>query len=902
MSDTRPNPDELLQRVQAAEQRQARGRLKVFFGMAAGVGKTYAMLEAAQERRAEGVDVVIGWVETHGRSETEALVNGLERFPAREIDYRGTILREFDLDAALARRPRLILMDELAHTNAAGSRHPKRWQDVEELLAAGIDVYTTVNVQHIESLNDVVAQITGVVVRETVPDRLIEAADEVELIDLPPDDLLQRLRGGKVYVPQQAERAAGSFFRKGNLIALRELALRRTADRVDAQMQHYMRDHAIPTVWPTAERILVCVSESPLAPRLVRATRRMATALRAEWIVAYFETPRHARLSDEQRDRVIHTLRLAEQLGAETLSLTGHDVAEAILDLARRRNVSKIVVGKPMKPRWRELLFGSVVGELVRRSGEIDIYVISGEHDDSAPRPLHLPRPTSSSANYGRGVAVMLLCTAVAWLMLPIFELSNVVMVYLLGVVFVAWRYGRGPSIAAAVLGVATFDFFFVPPFLTFAVSDTQYLVTFAVMLVVALIISTLTTRIQQQAEAARGRERRTAALYAMSRDFAATASMDTLLDATIRHISETFDSRVAVLLPGERRALTVAAGEATLVDEDANERGIAQWVLDHGEAAGFGTNTLPGSSTLYVPLTADHITLGVVAVRPSVPQRLLEPEQFHLLETFANQTALAIERGRLAQQTEHARVEIEAERLRSALLSSVSHDLRTPLAIIAGASSTLLADDAALDSATHRELTQTMYDESERLNRLVRNLLDMTRLQGGAVELRREWQPLEEVVGTALGRLEGALAQRRVTVDLPPDLELVPIDGGLIEQVLLNLLENALKYTPPRSPIDVSARPENGAVVVTVADRGPGLPPGDEQRVFDKFYRGGQGGRGSGLGLAICQGIVQTHGGWITAENRAGGGAVFHFSLPLLGTPPRLEAAAHDVSEAPDV
>ena len=602
-------------------------------------------------------------------------------------------------------------------------------------------------------------------------------------------------------------------------------------------MQHYMRDHAIPTVWPTAERLLVCVSESPLAARLVRSTRRMATALRAEWLVAYVETPRHARLSDDERDRVIHTLRLAEQLGAETISLTGQSVSETILDVARRRNVSKIVVGKPVKPRWRELLFGSVVDDVVRHSGEIDVYVISGEHDDTASQPPHLPRPSSPGANYGAGIAVMVLCTLVAWLMLPYFELANLVMVYLLGVVFTAWRFGRGPSSLAAVLGVAAFDFFFVPPYLTFAVSDTQYLVTFAVMLLVALLISTLTIRIQQQAEAARGRERRTAALYAMSRDFAGTRGLDNLLEAAVRHIGEIFDSRVAVLVPDDHRALSTAVGDAALVD-DTNERGVAHWVFEHGEAAGLGTTTLPGGQALYLPLRTDTRTLGVLCIQPQVARQLLEPEQFHLLETFATQTALAIERAQLSDEAQQARVAMETEHVRNTLLSSVSHRLQAPLAVITGATSALL-DGAALDEAPRQELAQAAYDEAERLNRLVQNLLDLTWLEAGTVDLRRERQPLADVVGAAVTRLGHAMAGRPVALRLPDDLPLVPIDSPLIERVLINVLDNTAAFTPPGNPIDIEAQVSGGEVIVDIADRGPGLAPGDEQRIFETFYRG---------------------------------------------------------------
>ncbi|MFL5805344.1 MAG: DUF4118 domain-containing protein [Roseiflexaceae bacterium] len=619
--EQRPNPDTLLARVQAEEAHQARGKLKVFFGATAGVGKTYAMLEAAHEKRAEDVDVLVGYVETHKRADTEALLEGLEILPRREVEYRGTTLEEFDLDAALARRPALILVDELAHTNAPGMRHPKRWQDIEELLEVGVNVYTTVNVQHIESLNDVVAQITGVLVRETVPDRLIEQADEVELIDLTPDDLLQRLKEGKVYVPQQAERAAHSFFRKGNLIALRELALRRTADRVDAQMRGYMRDHAILRTWPTTERILVGIGSGPLGDRLVRAARRMAAGLHAEWIAVTVETPKTMHRREALRDQLVQTLRLAEQLGAETVTLSGQSASEEILNYARIRNVTKIVVGKPARPRWKEVLFGSTVDELVRRSGEIDVYVITGDHDASPPAPAPLIERTSNWSAYGWGLLAVVLCTLVAWLMLPYFALANLIMVYLVGIVIVATRCGRGPSILASVLSVAAFDFFFVPPYLTFAVSDIEYVITFAVMLLVGLVISTLTVRLRQQADGARQREQRVAALYAMSREFAGSRGMKKVLRAALRNIHQTFDSQVVVLLPNAAGRLqawgNVVGWWGTEVNErmvfapDAHEQGVAQWVYDHGQMAGQGTDTLSGAKALYLPLMASRGAVG---------------------------------------------------------------------------------------------------------------------------------------------------------------------------------------------------------------------------------------------------------------------------------------------------
>ncbi len=758
MDSERPDPDALLKRVQREESPQRRGKLKVFFGATAGVGKTYAMLEAAHSRQKERVDVVVGWVVTHGRVETEALLKGLEILPPRVAEHRGATLREFDLDAALARRPTLILMDELAHTNAQGSRHPKRWQDVLELLNAGIHVYTTVNVQHLESLNDVVAQITGVRVRETVPDSVLEQADEVELIDLPPDDLLQRLKEGKVYVPEQVQRAMQNFFRKGNLIALRELALRRTAERVDEQMEVYRRDHAVVQTWPAAETIMVCVNMKPRGTRLIRAAKRMAGELHAKLLAVYVQTARHVQMADVERDRVVATLRLAEQLGAETVTLSGEHVAQEILTYARSRNVTKIIVGKPVRPRWKEWVFGSVVSELVRNSGEIDIYVITGEAGESRPLARQLFQRTSEWRSYGFAILPVALCTGVALLMFPYFAVANLVMVYLIGVVLAAVRYGRGPSILASILSVAAFDFFFVPPYLSFAVSDVQYLLTFGVMLVVALVISGLTVRLQQQAEASRQRERRTAVLYAISRDLATRRKVADLAAVACQHVREIFDSQVAMFLPDGSGRLVLQRTEHLFFEFDPKEAGVAEWVYEHSQRAGLGSDTLPGAGALYMPLMGSQGPVGVLAIRPNQAGRLVEPEELHLLETLTNQIALAIERARLAKESQRAHMEAETERMRNAILSTVSHDLRTPLATITGAASSLMSAPAGTDSLPHRELARAIYDEANRLDRLVKNLMDMTRLEAGAIQLRKEWHPLEEVVGAALTRLGGRL------------------------------------------------------------------------------------------------------------------------------------------------
>ena len=883
MAEIRPNPDALLKRVQAEEARQLQGKLKIFFGANPGVGKTYAMLEAAHEQRRDGVDIVIGVVETHGRTETEALLPGLEILPRRKVEYRGTVQNEFDLDAGLARRPTVILIDELAHTNAPGLRHTKRWQDVQELLKAGITVFTTVNVQHLESLNDVVTQITGVRVRETVPDSMIERADDVELIDLPPDDLLQRLKDGKVYVPEQIQHAIQHFFTKGNLIALRELALRRTAERVDQQMEVYRRDHAVVRTWPAAETIMVCVNMKPRGPRLIRAARQMATNLHAKLIAVYVQVPRHLRLPQADRDRLVQTLRLAEQLGAETVTLTGERVAQELLNYARSRNATKLIVGKPVRSLWKEWLFGSVVSELVHESGDIDIYVITGEAGEGQPLIRRSLRRTSTRRKYLYALVGIALATAVAWAMYPYFSPANLIMMYLMAVIVIAIRLGRGPSVLASVVSVATFDFFFVPPYLSFAVSDIQYVLTFAIMLIVALVISNLAVRIREQAEVARDRERRTAVLYAMSRDLATHRGTAMLAQVAAKHLREVFDGQVAIFLADAEKRVRLQRGEQLFFDLDPKESGVAQWVFDHNERAGSGTDTLPGASALYLPLVGSTGPIGVVAVRPKDTGLLLDPEQLHLLESLINQVALAIERTRLSDEAQQAHVRVETERMRNAILSSVSHDLRTPLATITGAASSLLDERSALNASDRLELSQSIYREANRLDRLLKNLLDMMRIEAGAVHLNKEWHPLDEIVGAALSRLEERLKNVAVRTTFPPDLPMVQIDGVLMEQVVINLMENAAKYAPAGTVIEVSASAGNKEAVVEVADRGQGIPVGEEVRIFDKFYRAKPAREGGvGLGLTICRGIVEAHGGRIWAENRTGGGAVFRFAIPL--------------------
>ena len=906
MNNERPDPDLLLARVERDTAKARRGRLKIFFGAAAGVGKTYAMLLAARERRSENIDIIAGLVETHGRKETAILLEGLEVLPPQLIDYRGTTLREFDLDAALKRKPSIILVDELAHTNAQGCRHPKRWQDIEELLDAGIDVYTALNVQHLESLNDDIGQISGIRVWETVPDTVFEEANEVELVDLPPDELLDRLKDGKVYVPQQAQEAIKNFFRKGNLIALRELALRQTANRVDAQMLDYREDNSIREVWQVSERIMVCIGPNALAERLVRAGKRLANSLRAEWLVVYVETSELQRLPAEKRDGVLRILRLAEQLGAETVALSAPDLSSAIIKLSNERNITKIVMGKPTRRGWKRVLLGSVVDVLISDAHNINLYLLGsprpewGDSGDKSEISRYRKNPLpglggklssrkKGTLGYVWAVVVTVASTVLAYLMFGRFELANLIMVFLLGVVFIATRFGRGPSILASFLGVAIFDLFFVTPYFSFSVSDTQYLVTLLAMLTVAMLISNLMANVRSQAKVAGHRERRATVLYAMSKDLTASRSEDEIVRTAVHHLYTEFGSRNVILFPDANGRIIYPAGRAIPESLHAADLSVAQWVMDHNEIAGQGTHTLPGAEAIYFPLSNKETMLGVLVLLPVNLRRVFLPEQQKLLETFLGQIAQALTRVRLTEQARKAQVEMEAERLRNSLLSSISHDLRTPLATIVGSASTLMEENNALKTEDKLELSRAIYDEAQRMSSLVNNILDMARLDAGAVELNKQWYPLDEIIGAVLTRLQKRLAGRPVTVKLPPGIPMIYVDAVMIEQVLINLLENVLRYTPERSPVEIIAEAASYAMEISVADQGPGILKGSENKLFEKFYRVQRESAqsGVGLGLAICRAIIEAHGGSIQAQNRPTGGAVFSFMIPMDQTPP---------------
>lgn len=883
--DHRPDPDALLRQVKAEEEKDARARLKIFFGFAPGVGKTYRMLQVARDLLEQKVDVVIGVVETHGRSETAELAEGLPRIPKKKLEYQGRVLEELDLDAALERRPKVLLLDELAHTNVPGSRHAKRYQDVTELLEAGIDVYTTLNVQHVESLNDAVAQITHVQVRETVPDSILERADEVELIDVSPEELLSRLKEGKVYLAEQAARAVEHFFKPGNLLALRELALRRTAERVDAQVLAYRALHGVEATWPTRERVLVCVSSSPAAPRLIRAGYRIASALRAPWIAVYVEAFGLAPMSDADRQSLESSLRLVESLGGSIVRLSSVRTSDAILSYARKNNVTRIIIGKPTHPRIKDRILGSLLDEVVRGSESIDVNVISGDRPSEGTPKEAVKTEAVPIGRYLRAAIIVALTSVAAFGLKWTVHVPDVEMLYLLGVMVSAALYGRGPSVLAAALAVAAYDFFFVPPYYTFAVADTQHFMTFAMMFGVGILVSSLTTRMRQQGAQAREREERTAALYTVSRELGSVIDLVGVARVTARHVSEMLRAPAIVFVSGTN-GLEFGGSWPEGARLDPADLAVARWVGEHGRVAGRGTDTLPGSKTVCFPLQIEVRPAGVLAVLSEAEQPP-SADQRAFLESLGRLAAFALERVRLAEQARQAALRAKTEEMRSSLLSSVSHDLRTPLASITGAATSLRDDE--LSEETKRDLKDTICEEAERLERLVGNLLDMTRLESGSVEPKREWVPVEEVVGSALTRQEKTLAGRTVKTHLAPDLPLLSIDPVLIEQLLANLLDNASRYSPPGSPIDVGVRAANDGVIFEVMDRGPGLEPGEEERVFDRFYRGRQakGAAGAGLGLPICRAIAYVHGGTLVAVPRPEGGAIFRLSLPRPAEPP---------------
>lgn len=893
LDESRPSPDALLKAVE----KESRGKHKIFLGAAPGVGKTYEMLSTARRRKLEGVDVVAGIVETHGRAETEAQLAGLEILPRRRIDYKGRVLEEMDLDAVLARRPALVLVDELAHTNAPGSRHPKRYLDVEELLAAGIDVYSTLNVQHIESLNDVIARITRIRVRETVPDRIVDTADEVELIDLTPADLIARLGEGKVYVREQAQRAVRRYFSPGNLTALRELALRRTAERVDDQMLNYMREHAITGPWAAGERVIVCLDPSPGAANAVRAAKRTADSLDAELIALYVETERHAGLSDAEHACLAETMRLATQLGAEVVTVPGRSVVEEVLAFARARNVTRVVVGKSRRSRWFELTHGSVVDELVRNGSGLAVEVAPAADGPEPPGPtdwlLGAPRRIGP---YLEGVLTTALATGLGKLVDSLIVLPNISLVYVVPVLIAAARHGLVPSIWVAGLSVLCFNFFFLPPLYEFTISDPANVVALFFFMFVAIAASALAVRTRTQTEQVRREARTTADLYAFSRKIAGVIDLYDLLWTVVTHLARLLNAEVVILMP-EKMADGTGKLEASAAFPPGTELSeadlaAARWSWDADQPTGRGTDTLPGGRWLFVPIRTSRSEIGVIGVLSlKEGDGGLSAAERRLLDAVGNQAAVAIERVTLAADIDQAQLGADRERMRSAMLTSVSHDLRTPLASIIGALSSLRSYGDRYDEATRAELLGTALSEAERLDRFVGNLLAMTRLDAGAITPKREAVEVGDLVSTTLRRVLPLLEGHQVGSSVPPGLPSLSLDFVLAEQALFNLLDNAAKYSPAGGRIEIEARQvgEGGAggrVEIVVRDEGPGIAAADLDRIFDKFYRAHEGDRrlaGTGLGLAIARGFVEVQGGTIAARNRGDrSGAEFVVSYPV--------------------
>jgi two-component system sensor histidine kinase KdpD len=889
--EQRPSPEALLETARREDSRA--GRLKIFVGAAPGVGKTYEMLQSAHARLKAGVDVVVGVVETHGRAETEALLQGLEVLPRKRLEYKDQVLEEMDLDALIARHPQLALVDELAHTNAPGSRHPKRYLDVEELLSNGIDVYSAVNIQHIESLNDVVAQITHVRVRETVPDSVFDRADAIELIDLTPDDLIQRLKEGKVYVPKQAERALEHYFSPGNLTALRELALRRTAERVDEQLLTHMQANAIAGPWAGGERILVCLSEDPRAAGLVRYTKRLADRLHAPWTAVSIETRRSLQLTEEQRDRLADTLRLAEALGGEALTIpgVGRRIADDVISFAQANNVTQIIIGKATRSWWFEIVRGSVVHDLVRRAGNISVNVIAGDELPSgavarktAVQTAARPEPFDPKP-YLLALVLVAVGLGAAELIRPIFGIENVDLVFLTAVVSVAVRFGLWPSVLASVAASLCYNFFFLPPVYTFTITDPTNVAAFFFFMLIAILVSNVAAGVRTQAVSAIGRVRTTESLYAFSRKLAGTATLDDVLWATAYQIALMLRVRVVLLLP-EDGVIAVKAGYPPEDELDKADLAAANWAWSNDRSAGRGSDTLPGAKRLFLPMRTGRGAVGVIGIDDDKSGPLLAPDQRRLLDALVDQGALAIERVLLVEDMDRVKRTVESDRLRAALLTSISHDLKTPLASVLGAASTMRDLGSGLTDAEKWDLLATVIDESERLNRFIANLLDMTKLESGAIVPNTARHDIGEIVGSVLRRASKILVHHKISLELAADMPMLELDAVLFEQVLFNLLDNAAKYAPLDTAISIRSLRDRDSVSLEIIDEGDGISPTELESVFDKFYRAQKGDHvrpGTGLGLAISRGFVEAMHGTISAANRTDrSGAVLTIRLPI--------------------
>ena len=887
--DLRPEPDALL----AEAARAGRGRLKIFLGAAPGVGKTYAMLETARRHRADGMDVLAAVIETHGRAETEGMLRDLPVLARRPVYYKGRILSEMDTDALIARHPKLALIDELAHTNAPESRHEKRWQDVMEVLAAGIDVYTTLNVQHIETLNDTVTRITGVRVRETVPDHVFSSADEIELIDLPPEELLTRLKAGKVYVQDQAARAVQNFFAKGNLTALRELAMRAAADQVDAQLQTHMAANAIAGPWPAQERILVCINESPSARDAIRVAKRSADRARAEWIALSITSTRAEALSDAEKDRLAGSLRLAERLGAELATLDAEeDVAKEILEFARRRNVLRIVLGRPSVGTWHSRLSRENVGrDMVRMGADFEITLTSAQADTRPRNRSLLPRLRlpDDFRPYAAAVVAVGIATAISAGVDTLFPLASLSLIYITAVIAVATRYGLGPAIFSAGVSFLSNNYFFTEPRYSLQISREGEFLTLILFLVVSVLTGNLAARLRARVMAQRAIVDRTNKLFDFSRRVAVAASFDDVVWAAVSHVASTLECQSILLAPDVAGTLIVMGAFPPEDQLDLRDMSAASYAWEKAEPAGRGSGTLPTARWLFLPVRTADLRLAVIGVAYA-DDHSFAPGDRRLLEALIDQVALAIARIRLTEDLAATRLASETERLRTTLLNSVSHDLRTPLVSIIGAAETLAEPGRGLTSDGRQALAETIRDEGKRLDRYVQNLLDMTRIGHGALKPNLVPCDLADLIGSARTRLRDQLGDHVLQVDLPAEMAALNADPILTEQVIVNILDNAAKYAPPGTVITIAVRIDGPSAVLSIADNGPGIPAGAHDRVFDMFYRASTGDAqraGTGLGLAICKGLVEAQSGTIRAEavNVDGSGTRIVVQLPLAPT-----------------
>ena len=878
--DSRPNPDELLDRVKAEEEKSKRGKLKIFLGYAAGVGKTFATLESALQRMKE-VDTVVALVETHGRTETEALLSGLEIIPRKQLDYRGVVLTEMDLDAVLARRPQLAIIDELAHTNAAGSRHPKRYQDVEEILDAGIDVYTTLNVQHIESLRDIVSQITGVWIQEAVPDNIIDEASEVELVDLPPDELIKRLRQGKVYVPEQIGQAIEKFFRKGNLIALRELSMRAAAERVDDQVRNYMDENAIPGPWATSERILVCVGPGMEGTNLVRVGRRVAAQYGSVWFAVHVETPDDMRLSAFQQERISDNLKLAGRLGAKVATVQGNSVAASLSEFAIENYITKIIVSKS-KRRISRMFRPSTADQILQLSDRYDVQIVAGSITEPKTKPVDIHVNHFHFRQYLSSLGIVGVITLVNWILHYSLAPTVLITFYLIGVVISAVYFGPGPSVMVSIISVLAFDYFFNPTQHSFA--DIQYTLTLFALIAVGIIISYFTSRLKQQTAIARRHEQQMTTLYALGRELAILNDLESYANAIVKSIGETFGHNITIFLPDMQSGDLEPYASYSNIEVDEHERAAAIWSNEHDKQVGFGTDTLPEAKARYIPLSTARGKVGVLAIWTGEKKTILTVEQEKLLANFADLAAVAIEGISLAEKTHKEQILGATEKLQTALLNSISHDLQTPLVSVLNALNSLRERNAALDDQTRHDLIDGGLKEVERLNHMLSNLLDMSRIEAGTLLLSLQIADIKDLIKAALEPVGSRHGTHPVHINVPDDIPYLLVDPGLMIQAFINILDNSFKYSPPESDVDINAKLLGEKVEIAIVDHGPGIPTENLEHVFDKFYRLQRPNSvaGTGLGLSIVKGIIEAHGGTVNAANGSDGGTIMRLVLPV--------------------